>query len=54
MAKATVKDDSSNLNGQVRDEPCVNAAVVGVDLISGAGNVPGPEPEPPTVEAPSE
>jgi hypothetical protein len=33
--------DEGNANGDVIDDPCVNAAVVGVDMVSGDGNEPG-------------
>jgi hypothetical protein len=36
--------DAGNANGGTVDDPCVNAAVVGVDLLSGDGNDPGNPP----------
>lgn len=34
--------DAGNVNGDVIDDPSPNAAVVGVDITSGAGNEPAP------------
>jgi len=45
-AKAAAEPQVEHPNGDVIDDPCVNGFVVGVDLVSGAGNVPDPEPEP--------
>jgi hypothetical protein len=36
--------DAGNTNGAVIDDPVVNSAVVGVDMLSGDGNDPGNPP----------
>jgi hypothetical protein len=42
--------DGGNVNGGTIDDPCVNSAVVGVDMLSGDGHDPG---DPPTADAPA-
>lgn len=39
-----MSDEDGNVNGGAIDDPCVNAAVVGVDMLSGDGNDPGNPP----------
>jgi hypothetical protein len=48
-----VSDDDGNVNGGTIDDPCVNSAVVGVDMISGDGNDPGNPPTGDDADAPA-
>jgi hypothetical protein len=41
---AAADKDAGNTNGGAIDDPCVNSAVVGVDMLSGDGNDPGNPP----------